>query len=72
MLYVERGGALSPREFAVLLAQEMAAVHAEWPRGTLPLEDSTAIRHLRGTYEFGQLNDEEGYCSAVSREPPGR
>jgi hypothetical protein len=34
-------------------------VHAEWPRGTLPLEDSTAIRHLRGTYEFRQLNDDE-------------
>jgi hypothetical protein len=59
LLYVERGGALSPKEFAVLLAQEMAAVHAEWPRGTLPLEDSTAIRHLRGTYEFRQLNDDE-------------
>jgi hypothetical protein len=59
LLYVERGGELSPQEFAALLAQEMAAVHAEWPRGTLPLEDSTAIRHLRGTYEFRQLHDEE-------------
>jgi Acyl-CoA reductase (LuxC) len=59
LLYVERGGTVSPQEFAALLAQGMAAVHAEWPRGTLPLEDSTAIRHLRGTYEFRQLSNDE-------------
>jgi hypothetical protein len=65
LLYVERGGALSPKEFAALLAQEMAAVHATWPRGTLSLEESTAIRHVRGTYEFRQLNDDEVllFCS---------
>jgi hypothetical protein len=59
LLYVERGGAVSPREFAALLAQGMAAVHVELPRGPLPLEDSTAIRHLRGSYEFRQLDDDE-------------
>ena len=65
LLYVEHGGVLSPKEFAALLAQEMATVHAAWPRGTLPLEDSTTIRHLRGTYEFRQLNDDEVllFCS---------
>lgn len=59
LLYVERGGAVSPREFAALLAQGMAAVHAELPRGPLPLEASAAIRHLRGAYECRQLEDAE-------------
>jgi hypothetical protein len=65
LLYVECGGAVSPKEFAALLAQGMAEVHAEWPRGTLPLEDSTAIRHLRGAYECRQLDDDEVvlFCS---------
>jgi hypothetical protein len=58
LLYVERGGAVAPREFAALLAQAMAAVQEELPRGPLPLEDSTAIRHLRGVYEFRQLADD--------------
>ena len=66
VLYVECGGAVSPRQFAALLAQGMTAVHAELPRGPLPLADSTAIRHLRGSYEFKQLAGEpvELWCSA--------
>lgn len=57
LLYVEQGGEVTPREFATLLAESMAAMHAALPRGPLPLEDSTAIRHLRGTYECRQLAD---------------
>jgi hypothetical protein len=65
LLYVERGGDITPKAFAALLAQAMAAVHHEMPRGPLPLEDSTAIRHLRGTYEFRELADDrvQLYCS---------
>lgn len=58
LLYVERGGDVSPQAFATLLAEGMAAMHAELPRGPLPLADSTAIRHLRGTYECRQLADD--------------
>lgn len=58
LLYAERGGAVSPQEFASLLAQGMATVHTTLPRGPLPLEDSTAIRHVRGAYEFRQYNDD--------------
>lgn len=65
LLYVERGGEVSPKAFATMLAREMAAVHREMPRGPLPLEESTAIRHLRGTYEFRELaNDRvQLHCS---------
>ena len=48
LLYVERGGDISPQAFATLLADAMASVHTDLPRGPLPLEDSTAIRHLAG------------------------
>lgn len=58
LLYVERGGAVTPRAFATLVAEGMAAMHAELPRGPLPLADSAAIRQLRGTYECRQLTDE--------------
>jgi Acyl-CoA reductase (LuxC) len=58
LLYVEAGGEVSPRAFAALLAESMAAVHAELPRGPLPFADSTAIRHLRGSYEFRALADD--------------
>jgi hypothetical protein len=57
LLFVERGGAVSPKAFAELLAEAMAAVHATLPRGPLPLADSTAIQHLRGSYEFRALAD---------------
>jgi hypothetical protein len=58
LLFVERGGEVSPRVFAELLAEAMAAVHARLPRGPLPLADSTAIRHLRGSYECRALADD--------------
>ena len=58
LLYVERGGDVSPEAFVDLLGAGMAAVHDALPRGPLPLADSAAIRHLRGTYEFRQLADE--------------
>jgi hypothetical protein len=58
LLYVERGGVVSPREFAALLAEGMAAVHEQLPRGQLPLADSTAIRQVRGIYECRQLADD--------------
>jgi hypothetical protein len=65
LLFVEGGAEVSPRAFAALLAEAMAAVHAELPRGPLPLADSTAIRHLRGSYEFRALADDrvELLCS---------
>jgi hypothetical protein len=58
LLFVECGGKVSPREFAELLAEAMAGVHAQLPRGPLPLADSTAIRHLRGSYECRALADD--------------
>ena len=65
LIYVERGGDISPEVFAAQLANAMDAVHTEMPRGPLPLEDSTAIRHLRGAYEFRELADDRVrlFCS---------
>ncbi len=65
LLYVECGGEVSPQTFTTFLAEAMAAVHETLPRGPLPLEDSTAIRHLRGTYEFRELADDrvQLFCS---------
>jgi Acyl-CoA reductase (LuxC) len=45
----------------------MAAVHAQLPRGPLPLADSIAIRHLRGSYECRALADDR--VSLLCSEP---
>jgi hypothetical protein len=58
LLFVEAGGEVSPRAFADLLAEGMQQMQVEFPRGRLSLTESTAIRHLRGTYEFRQLADD--------------
>jgi hypothetical protein len=52
VVYVERGGAVSPEAWAVLLAEAMAAVEAELPRGTLSPGESSAVRQLRAEAEF--------------------
>ena len=54
LFYVEEGGAVSPRDWAALLADGMAAVEAELPRGTLAPRESAAIRQLRGEAEFAE------------------
>jgi len=43
---------VSPREWAALLAGEMAAVERELPRGPLAPEESSAIQQLRARAEF--------------------
>jgi hypothetical protein len=52
LFYVEEGGAVSPREWAALLAREMAAVERDLPRGPLAPSESSAIRQLRAQAEF--------------------
>lgn len=55
LFYVEEGGAVSPGEWARLLAGAMEAVERELPRGTLVRSEASAIRQLRGEAEFAQL-----------------
>ena len=52
LFYVEEGGEVSPREWAALLAREMAAVERDLPRGSLAPSESSAIRQLRAHAEF--------------------
>ena len=47
LIYVEEGGAVTPKEFAALLATGLAHWHTELPRGPVPPEVSTAIRRAR-------------------------
>ncbi|HWK90388.1 MAG TPA: acyl-CoA reductase, partial [Longimicrobium sp.] len=54
LFYVEQGGAVSPAEWARLLAGEMARVEAELPRGVLAPGESSAIRQLRAEAEFSE------------------
>ncbi|HEX7238868.1 MAG TPA: acyl-CoA reductase, partial [Longimicrobiaceae bacterium] len=55
LFYVEKGGAVNPRQWARLLAAEMEALEGHLPRGTLSPSESSAIRQLRGEAEFAQL-----------------
>jgi hypothetical protein len=52
LFYVERGGAVSPREFAGLLAEVLGEYQRLAPRGSISLAEATAIRELRAAYEF--------------------
>jgi hypothetical protein len=52
VFYAEEGGEVGPREWAALLAAEMADVERDLPRGTLSPSEASAIRQLRGHAEF--------------------
>jgi hypothetical protein len=50
-LYVERGGAVSPEQFAELLAGALARLAVELPRRSLSPAEAAAIHQLRSAYE---------------------
>jgi hypothetical protein len=52
MFYVERGGKVSPQEFAQYLSAELANLEHRYPRRTLPLEDSAAVAAWRQQQEI--------------------
>ena len=55
LVYVEEGGAVTPKEFAALLATGLAHWQIELPRGPVPPEVSTAIRRVRDEAEWQAL-----------------
>lgn len=59
LFYVERGGQVSPREFACHLAGELSAQQHTFPRRALSLEESTSVAHWRQALELAQLRGEE-------------
>jgi len=55
LIYVEEDGAVTPKEFAALLATNLAHWQTELPRGPVPPEVSTAIRRARDEAEWQAL-----------------
>jgi hypothetical protein len=62
VFYVEERGALGPQKFAAALAEAMAAFHFRIPRGTLSVEEASAVTLTRSSYEFRAASDR---CVAV-------
>lgn len=60
VLFVERGGAVSPRAFAAALAAQMERFERTKPRGRLTLEESAAVERVRSQYEFRSYDDPDG------------
>jgi hypothetical protein len=67
-VYVEDGGAVSPEQFADLVAQEMEAREQIEPRGSLPVAEAAAIASRRSFYEVRAAHSEDTrlWCSAAS------
>ncbi|MGE0681339.1 MAG: acyl-CoA reductase [Candidatus Binatia bacterium] len=59
LIYVEEGGCASPKEFAILLAQELAYWQQKLPRGTIPPDASAAIRRVRNEAEWQALSGKD-------------
>lgn len=57
-VFVEEGGAVSPRQFGQLLASEMERYHEKKPRAALSDEESMAIHAVRQRYEMMSLRGE--------------
>lgn len=55
LVYIEEGGAVTPKEFAAFLATGLAHWQTELPRGPVPPEVSTAIRRARDEAEWQAL-----------------
>jgi hypothetical protein len=51
VIYVQRGGDVTPRRFAELLADELERREATEPRGALPAESAASIASRRAIYE---------------------
>ena len=56
VFYVQRGGPLSPQDFAHHLANELAALQHKLPRRALSLEEAAQVGAWREAHEFAALN----------------
>jgi hypothetical protein len=59
VIYVERGGAISPHEFAELLAAELDNGEVNQPRGTVSVEAAVTIASRRSLYELRTAGESE-------------
>ncbi|WP_026695673.1 acyl-CoA reductase [Peribacillus kribbensis] len=56
-VYVEEGGAISPKQFAQMLAAEMERYHKKKPRAKLSDEEAMSIQRFRNQYQLEALNN---------------
>lgn len=56
VIYVEEGGGMDPRAFALELAAALDAVERSLPGGTLDASEASALHQLRGTAELMQAS----------------
>ncbi|WP_309971382.1 acyl-CoA reductase [Variovorax guangxiensis] len=68
VFYVERGGKVSPREFAQYLASELANLQSRFPRRALALEDSAAVAGWRQAIELQSMSVGGGFVSELIGE----
>jgi hypothetical protein len=77
VIYVEERGAVSPAQFAALLAEELARCETDSPRGELLLHESTTITLKRdfyrvrgaassGSFESSEFSETQLWCSEGS------
>ena len=59
-VYVERGGAVSPRGFAQHLAAELASLGHLYPRRALPLDEAESVAAWRSAAEWRALGSGDG------------
>jgi hypothetical protein len=59
LVYVEEGGAVSPRELAAYIAETLEAEADTLPRGPLSPADAAAIHQLRASAEFRSIAGED-------------
>jgi hypothetical protein len=72
LVFVEEGGALTPRELARAVAAQFATVEARFPRGRPSRAIAVALRRFRDTYEFraGQSDSEIEVVTGSGVSPP--
>jgi len=68
VVYVENGGAVTPEQFAELLAEELERREETEPRGDLPAEAAATIASRRAFYEVRAAHspDTRHWCSRNS------
>lgn len=60
VFYVQRGGAVAPRDFAGRLAGELAQLQRRFPRRALVVEDAAALAHWRQGVEWRSIPGASG------------
>lgn len=60
LLFVERGGRISPREFADYLAHELACLEKRYPRRTLSISEAAKVAKWHQTEELKAISSSHG------------